>query len=65
MLYIDTKIRKFIMVLYEPIIGNTVFNNILEYPELIKFIRNTDLKKEYEKYTTERKVKKRDGKNKK
>ena len=57
--------RIFIMVLYEPIIGNTVFNNILEYPELIKFIRNTDLKKEYEKYTTERKVKNRDGQNKK
>lgn len=48
------------MVLYEPIIGNTVFNNILEYPELIKFIENTDLKKEYEKYTIERKVKNRD-----
>lgn len=53
------------MVLYEPIIGNTVFNNILEYPELIKFIQNTDIKKEYEKYTTERKVKNRDGNNKK
>lgn len=53
------------MVLYEPIIGNTTFNNILEYPELIKFVKNTDLKKEYEKYTTERKVKNRDGENKK
>ena len=54
-----------IMVLYEPIIGNNTFNNILEYPELIKFVKNTDLKKEYEKYTTERKVKNRDGKNEK
>ena len=53
------------MVLYEPIIGNTVFNNILEYPELIKFIRNTNLKKKYEKYTTKRKVKNRDEKKKK
>ena len=34
------------------------------YFSLIKFIRNTDLKKEYEKYTTERKVKNRDGKEK-
>ena len=53
------------MVLYEPIIGNTAFNNILEYPELIRFIKNTDIQKEYEKYTKERKVKNRDGQNKK
>ena len=36
------------MVLYEPIIGNTVFNNILEYRDLIKFINAGNLKKEYE-----------------
>ena len=37
------------MVLYEPVIGNNVFNNIIDYPELIKFINDGDLKKEYEK----------------
>ena len=26
------------MVIYEPIIGNNVLNNIVDYPELIKFI---------------------------
>lgn len=45
------------MVLYEPIIGNTVFNNILEYKDLIRFINEGNLKKEYEKSTLERKEK--------
>ena len=26
------------MVIYEPVIGNNMLNNILDYPELIKFI---------------------------
>ena len=53
------------MLLYEQIIGNRVFNDILEYTELIKFVKNTDIKKEYDKYRTERKVKNKNGKNKK
>lgn len=53
------------MILYEPIIGNTVFNNILEYRDLINFINNGELKKEYEKSTSERKERIKNAKNKK
>lgn len=53
------------MVLYEPIIGNTSFNNILEYKDLVKFINNGELKKEYERYKSERKERSRHAEGKK
>ena len=52
------------MVLYESVIGNNVFNNIIDYPELIKFINDGDLKKEYEKCMAERKERSKNGQNK-
>ena len=53
------------MVLYEPVIGRIGLSDIMNCTEIIKFIQNTNFKKEYKKYTTEQKVKMRNGKNKK
>lgn len=52
------------MVLYEPVDGRAGFVDIMNSPELIKFIQSTDFKKEYEKYTITRKVKTKNAKNK-